>query len=123
MAEAVTDLASARLIRRAPDHALTLAADDQSYLLTCLGEIEAAFGVRAVPALPLDQLPGRTLMRQLIELRRTLRARDADQRRALGRLTSAILLVDTACAFDQDHAAAVAASTLRPAATPATSRR
>jgi len=109
MAAAVTDLATQRLIQRAPDHALALAAEDQAYLLGCLREIEAAFAVSAVPALPLDRLPGRALMRQLVGLRRTLRARDDDQRRALGRLASAILLVDTACALDHDHLVAVAA--------------
>lgn len=107
MADAVTDLAGERLIRRAPDHPLTFSDDDQRYLLGCLEEVGRVFHVAAEPELPLDMLPGRALMRRLVELRRSLRARDADQRSALGRLASAILLVDTACALDRDQAAAL----------------
>ncbi len=102
MVNAVTDLAGERLIRRAPDHPLPLAADDEAYLMVCLNEIERVFGVRALPEVALTVLPGRTLMRRLIELRRSLRPGDGEQRSAFGRLAGAILLVDTASALDHD---------------------
>jgi hypothetical protein len=100
--EVITTLAAERLIRRAPDHPLALGADDQAYLLSCLREIERSFGVSAVPDLPLTVLPGRSLMRRLVGLHRTLRPADAEQRTTLGRLAGAILLLDTACALDHD---------------------
>jgi len=114
MADAITDLAAERLIRRAPDHPLALAEDDQRYLLGCLEEVGRVFGIATLPDLPLDALPGRALMRRLVDLRRTLRAADPEQRSALGRLAGAIQLVDTACALDHDHAAAVAARHGKP---------
>ena len=102
MTDTITDLTGERMIRRAPDHPLPLSADDRAYLLSCLEEVERVFGIRALPEVQLTVLPGRTLMRRLIDLRRTLRARDAEQRTAFGRLAGAISLVDTACGLDHD---------------------
>jgi hypothetical protein len=106
MGDVVFDLAEQRLIRRAPEHPLPLGEDDQRYVRTCLADIEAAFAVEALPQLPLASLPGKLLMRRLIELRRTLRPGTEDQRSTHGRLSNAILLLDTACALDEDLAAA-----------------
>lgn len=114
MVDTITNLAGERLVRRAPDHPLALSEEDQRYLLDGLAEVARVFGVAAVPEVPLDILPGRALMRRMVELRMSLRARDPEQREALGRLTSAILLVDTACALDHDHAAALAARHAKP---------
>ena len=102
MAGTVTNLAAERLIRRAPDYPLALAADDQAYLLASLREIERVFGVTAAPEVPLAVLPARTLMRRLVELHQTLPRRDVEQRTTLGRLAGAILLLDTACALEHD---------------------
>lgn len=103
----IIDIAEERLIRNAPHHPLPLGAEDQEYILACLDEIEKSFGVAASPAVSLRFLPGRALMRLLIDLRRTLRPMDADQRAAHGRLTSAILLLDTARAMADELAQAL----------------
>ena len=105
MTASIIDLSAERLIRRAPPYPLPLGSEDQDYIVACLEEIERSFGVAVFPAVSVSVLPGRALMRLFVDLRRTLRPRDADQRAAHGRLTSAILLLDTARAMADDLAA------------------
>ncbi|MGQ9365797.1 hypothetical protein [Azospirillum sp. ST 5-10] len=106
MSASVVDLSEERLIRRAPQHPLPLGPGDRDYVLACLDAVGKSFGVAAVPAAPLDTVPGRSLMRLLVDLRRTLRPGDAEQRAAHGRLTGAIHLLDTARALAEDRTAA-----------------
>lgn len=105
MTASIIDVAEERLIRRAPHHPLPLGSEDQEYILACLEEIEKSFGVTVCPTVSVGVLPGRALMRLFIDLRRTLRPRDAGQRSAFGRLTGAILLLDTARAMADEQAA------------------
>lgn len=107
MADKPTDFAAERLVRRAPEaRPLVLGEDDRAYVMRCLTGIEEAFGLHVVPDVPLDVLPGRALMRKLVSLRTELRPQTPEQREAWGRLSGAILLLDTACAFAEAHRAA-----------------
>ena len=106
MAAPITDLYEERLIRSAPHVPLPLGPQDQEYILAALEEIEKSFGVAVCPPVSIGAMAGRGLMRLFIDLRRTLRPRDADQRAAYGRLSSAILLLDTARAMAADRDAA-----------------
>lgn len=99
MATTVISLASERLVRRAPATPVPLTGADVEYIIETLKELEEAFAVTAVPVTPLHVLPGRVLMRHLIDLRGRLRPASLEQRLALGRLSGAILRLDTACAF------------------------
>lgn len=100
MVERAINLAVERMVRQAPaDRPLILGEDDAAYVLDCLRAIETAFDVQAVPATPLERLPGRDLMRRLVDLRLSLRPADDDQREAWGRLASAIMRLDVAAAF------------------------
>lgn len=105
MTASIIDVAEERLIRRAPHHPLPLGREDEEYILACLDEIEKSFGVAVCPTVSLGVLPGRALMRLFIDLRRTLRPQDAGQRSVHGRLTGAILLLDTARALANERAA------------------
>jgi hypothetical protein len=96
------DIAEQRLIRRAPLHPLPLGRDDREYITATFLGVERAFGLSAQLALPPERLPGRALMRQLLELRRSLKPANDDQRSAYGRLSSAVLLVDVACSMDAE---------------------
>lgn len=98
----VVDIAEQRLIRRAPQHPLPLGEYDRDYITATFKGIERVFDVKAAPALPPEMMPGRSLMRQMLELRRTLKPETDDQMSAYGRLSSAILLLDVACAMDKD---------------------
>lgn len=91
-----------RLIKRAPHHPLPLGQDDVNYISATFKGVEKVFGVKAQPDIPLAHVPGSVLMRQLMELRRSLRPKTPDEREAHGRLSSAILLLDIACALDAD---------------------
>ncbi|OAN52191.1 hypothetical protein A6A04_00350 [Paramagnetospirillum marisnigri] len=99
----LADLAGERLVRKAPNQILALEAGDQTYIRDSLAAIEAAYGVAALPDIPIQLMPGRTLMRLLVDLRATLRPANDEQREAWGRLAGAILILDTACAFANEH--------------------
>lgn len=105
MTASILDFSEERLIRRSPAWPLPLGAEDRDYIQGCLEAVEASFGAAFRPAVSLDCLPGRALMRLLVELRRTLHPRDADQRAAHGRLLGAILLLDTARSMAEERAA------------------
>lgn len=98
----VVDIAEQRLIRRAPLHPLPLGRYDQDYIAATFQGVERVFGVKAKPALSPELMPGRALMRQLLDLRRSLNPETDDQRSSYGRLSSAIMLLDVACAMDAD---------------------
>jgi hypothetical protein len=92
----LVDIAEQRLIRRAPPYPLPLGRDDQDYITGAFLGVERVFGVKARPALPPEMMPARALMRQLLELRRSLHPQNDDQHSSYGRLASAIMLVDAA---------------------------
>ncbi len=94
-----TDLAGERLVRKAPNRIVALDPGDRDYISAGLTAVEAAFAVAALPDTPIGLMPGRSLMRLLVDLRAGLRPTTPDQREAWGRLTGAILLLDAACAF------------------------
>ncbi|WP_448206740.1 hypothetical protein [Azospirillum sp. sgz302134] len=106
MTASIISMAEERLLRRAPSYPLPLGLSDRDYILACLEEVEEAFAVSACPAVSVGVLPGRALMRLFLDLRRTLRPQNADQRAAHGRLTSGILLLDTARAMAEEQAEA-----------------
>lgn len=103
----LADFAGERLVRKAPNQLLALEAGDQAYIRDGLAAVEAAYGVAAMPDIPIELMPGRTLMRLLVDLRGTLRPASPEQREAWGRLAGAILILDTACAFATEHSKAL----------------
>jgi len=103
MDQPLTDIAAERMVRNAPNQLLALDSADQDYIRGSLAAIEAAFAVAALPDVPIGLIPGRTLMRLLVDLRTTLRPADPDQREAWGRLAGAVLILDTACSFANEH--------------------
>ncbi|MDO8606908.1 MAG: hypothetical protein Q7R40_10260 [Phaeospirillum sp.] len=103
----LTDLAGERLVRKAPNQILALDSADRDYIRAGLTAVEAAFAVAARPDIPIELMPGRTLMRLLVDLRAQLTPATPEQSEAWGRLSGAILLLDTACAFATEHALAM----------------
>ncbi|WP_068430750.1 hypothetical protein [Magnetospirillum sp. XM-1] len=103
-----TDLAGERLVRKTPNHILPLDQSDQDYIRAGLEAVQAAFGISALPDVPIALMPGRTLMRLLVDLRSQLRPRTPEQTAAWGRLAGAILVLDTAGEFATQHSQAEA---------------
>lgn len=103
MSRPLTDIAGERLVRNAPNQILALDPSDQDYIRAGLTAVEQAFGITALPDVPLGLIPGRTLMRLLVDLRAELRPRTPEQREAWGRLAGAVLILDTACSFANEH--------------------
>lgn len=103
MSAIIISLADQRLIRRMPQTPLALCEDDLAYVGRCLDDIAESFGTAVRPAVPLEMLPGRSLMRLLVSLRRDLRPANAEQRAARGALASAILRLDTAAALAEER--------------------
>lgn len=101
-----TDLAGERLVRKTPDRILPLDRGDQDYIRAGLEAVQEAFGIAALPDVPIALMPGRTLMRLLVDLRARLRPRDPGQTEAWGRLAGAILVLDTAGEFAAQHSQA-----------------
>ncbi|TAN57415.1 MAG: hypothetical protein EPN20_17320 [Magnetospirillum sp.] len=102
----LTDLAGERLVRKAPNQILALDPGDRDYIRAGLAAVEEAFAVAARPDIPIELMPGRTLMRLLVDLRGQLRPRSPDQSEAWGLLAGAILILDAACSFATEHALA-----------------
>ncbi|BAE49072.1 hypothetical protein [Paramagnetospirillum magneticum] len=101
-----TDLAGERLVRKTPDCILPLDQGDQDYIRAGLEAVQEAFGIAALPDVPLGLMPGRTLMRLLVDLRARLRPRSPEQTSAWGRLAGAILILDMAGEFASQHSQA-----------------
>ena len=103
-----TDLAGERLVRKTPNHILPLDQSDQDYIRAGLLAVQETFGIAALPDVPIALMPGRTLMRLLVDLRAKLRPRTPEQTAAWGRLAGAILVLDTAGEFATQHSQAEA---------------
>ncbi len=101
------DIASERLVRKAPNQILALDSGDQDYIRDALASIESAYEIAAIPDAPIGLIPGRALMRLLVDLRAQLRPRTDDQREAWGKLAGAILILDTASSFAVEHSKAM----------------
>lgn len=101
-----TDFAGERLVRKTPNSILPLEQGDQDYIRAGLEAVQQAFGIAAVPDVPLGLMPGRTLMRLLVDLRARLRPRSPEQNEAWGRLAGSILLLDAAADFVLQHSEA-----------------
>ena len=101
-----TDLAGERLVRKTPDRILPLDQGDQDYIRTGLEAVQEAFGIAALPDIPVALMPGRTLMRLLVDLRAKLHPRNPQQTGAWGRLAGAILVLDMAGEFASQHSQA-----------------
>lgn len=99
LASPPTDLAGERLVRKTPDRILPLDRGDRDYILAGLRAVEEAFAVAALPDTPVALMPGRALMRLLVDLRAGLRPESPEQSEAWGRLAGAILVLDTAGDF------------------------
>jgi len=98
--EKPVNLATERLVRQAPaDRPLMLDQGDVDYILACLAAIRASFGVEAVPDQPLTKIPGRDLMRRLVDFRANLRPQTDERRDAWAHLASAIMRLEVASAF------------------------
>jgi hypothetical protein len=105
---APTDLAGERLVRKTPNRILPLDQSDQDYIRAGLEAVQEAFGIAALPDLPIGLMPGRALMRLLVDLRAELRPRSPEQSAAWGRLAGAILALDMAGDFASQHSRAEA---------------
>lgn len=97
----VVNLAAENMVRRTPDHIVAMDEADLNYIRDSLTGINQAFGVAALPDIPLHLVPARTLMRCLVDLRTSLKPQSQEQGIILGRLAGAILRLDTAVAFDR----------------------
>ncbi|MGE5476239.1 MAG: hypothetical protein ACM3Q1_06265 [Bacteroidales bacterium] len=75
---------------------MPLCAEDRDYLLRHLRAVGEAFGVNAVPDVPLRVMPARALARHLARLRSTIQAECFEQELALGRLESVYRLLASA---------------------------
>lgn len=93
---AIHDIRFERLAREAVDRPLSLCAEDQEYLLRHLKAVGDAFGLRAVPDVPLDLLSGRALARHVARLRSWVEPQTLEQQLALGRLESVFRLLASA---------------------------
>jgi hypothetical protein len=104
MKDYIPELSEVRMVRRAPDHPLGFSAEDAVYIENSLRAVEQAFGLRAFPGLPFSQIPARALIKTFIDWWRGLEPAEETQREALGRLPSAIRLIDTVSAWHEEQA-------------------
>lgn len=104
MKDYIPELSEVRMVRRAPDRPLEFSAEDAAYLEHALRANEAAFGFDAFPGQPFAAIPARALLKTLIDWWRGLEPETADQREAHGLLPSAIRLVDTISAWNEERA-------------------
>lgn len=97
----VVNFAAENMVRRTPDHIVAMDQADLDYIRDGLTDVGQAFGIAALPDIPLHLLPARALMRRLVDLRTSLKPQTLEQGVTLGRLAGAILRLDTAVAFDK----------------------
>ncbi|WP_026605808.1 hypothetical protein [Methylocapsa acidiphila] len=103
MKDYIPELSELRMVRRAPEGPLPFSAEDRTYVLTCLRDVERSFGVASLIVGPGDS-SARALVKQLIEWWRTLEPKTEAQRDAYGRLPGAIRLIDTVSTWVEEKA-------------------
>lgn len=94
---AIHDIRFERLARQAPERELLpLSPEDREYVVSNLAAVGDAFGVAAVPDVPLSVLPARAVARHLAAVRSLLVPCSQEQDLALGRMESVFRLVASA---------------------------
>ena len=94
MKDYIPELSELRMVSNAPDRPIHFGAD-QAYIFSCLRDVERSFGLDGFPGLAQEQIPARSLIKQLIEWWRTLEPANDVQQDAYGRMPGAIRLIDT----------------------------
>jgi len=94
MKDYIPELSEQRMVRRAPNQPIDF-GPDRDYIFACLQDVEGSFGLQAFPGLAPEQIPARTLIKQLIVWWRTLEPANAGQQAAYARLPGTIRLIDT----------------------------
>lgn len=94
----IPELSEQRMVSRAPTRPIDF-GPDRDYIFSCLKEVERSFALQAFPGFAPEQIPARTLIKQLIVWWRTLEPANPEQREAHGRLPGAIRLIDTVSAW------------------------
>jgi len=100
----IPELSEARMARRAPEQPFPLSGEDSAYVADCLRSVEKAFGMTAFPGYRFDQIPGRALIKAFIDWWSGLEPANEAQHEALGRLPSAIRLLDTISIWMEEQA-------------------
>lgn len=90
----IPELSEVRMINRAPQRPVDFGSD-RDYVFSCLKDVERAFEVEGFPGIAPEQIPVRSLVRQLIVWWRTLEPHNEAQQDACGRLPGVIRLIDT----------------------------
>jgi hypothetical protein len=103
MKDYIPEISEIRMIRRAPDHPPALSAEDAVYLEASLRAAERAFGVQVAPGVAFSLLPTRVLIKFCIDAWRSLEPMTKAQKAAHGRLPSAIRLLDTYSALEEER--------------------
>lgn len=104
MKDYIPELSEIRMARRASERPLVLEAEDSAYLENCLRRFERAFGLDAFPGQGFSAIPARALIECFISWWRGLEPENAEQRDAHGALPSAIRLIDTISAWNEERA-------------------
>jgi hypothetical protein len=103
MKDYIPELSEIRMVRRAPDHPPELAAEDAAYVEKALRAFETAFGLDAFPGLAFSQIPARALIKSFIDWWRGMEPESEAQREASALLPSAIRLLDTFSALQEER--------------------
>lgn len=90
----IPELSEVRMINRAPQWPVNFGSD-RDYIFSCLKNVERTFELEGFPGFAPEQIPARSLIRQLIVWWRTLEPNNEAQRDAYGRLPGVIRLIDT----------------------------
>jgi len=103
MKDYIPELSEIRMVRRAPDQPPELCAEDAAYVENGLRAVEQAFGLDAFPGLAFGQIPARELIKAFIDWWRGMEPKNEAQREALALLPSAIRLLDTFSALQEER--------------------
>jgi hypothetical protein len=104
MKDYIPELSEVRMARRASERPLVVDASDSAYLENCLRGVERAFHLDAFPGQAFTAIPARALIERFISWWRGLEPADEAQRDAHGALPSAIRLIDTISAWNEERA-------------------
>jgi hypothetical protein len=91
------------MVQRAPERPFVLSEEDARYLEGALRDMEAAFGFDPFPGVAFSHISARALIKQFIDWWRGLEPQNEEEREALGRLPSAIRLMDTVSSWMEEQ--------------------